>query len=63
MLECYWLHTGAGPLKLWSRRMLPSPGEENDVFLPDEDITSRTLFPESWLWRVEPLTEKPNELG
>ncbi|XP_076216931.1 complement C3 [Aptenodytes patagonicus] len=37
--------------------------EENEVFLPDEDITSRTLFPESWLWRVEPLTEQPNELG
>uniref|UniRef100_A0A8C0AV19 Complement C3 n=1 Tax=Buteo japonicus TaxID=224669 RepID=A0A8C0AV19_9AVES len=32
-------------------------------FLSDEDITSRSLFPESWLWQVEPLTEQPNELG
>ncbi|NWQ97361.1 VCO3 factor, partial [Burhinus bistriatus] len=35
----------------------------DDGFLSDEDITSRSLFPESWLWQVEPLTEKPNELG
>ncbi|CAN0019716.1 unnamed protein product [Bubo scandiacus] len=34
-----------------------------DDFLAEEDITSRTLFPESWLWQVEPLTEHPNELG
>ncbi|KAM6100877.1 LOW QUALITY PROTEIN: A.superbus venom factor 1-like, partial [Pterocles gutturalis] len=35
----------------------------DDGFLADEDITSRSLFPESWLWQVEPLTEPPNELG
>uniref|UniRef100_A0A8C8BBH4 Complement C3 n=1 Tax=Otus sunia TaxID=257818 RepID=A0A8C8BBH4_9STRI len=32
-------------------------------FLAEEDITSRSLFPESWLWQVEQLTEQPNELG
>ncbi|XP_010188819.1 PREDICTED: complement C3 [Mesitornis unicolor] len=37
--------------------------EEENVFLSDEDITSRSLFPESWLWQVEPLTEQPNDLG
>ncbi|OXB53027.1 hypothetical protein ASZ78_002666 [Callipepla squamata] len=37
--------------------------EVDDVFLADEDITSRSLFPESWLWQVEELTEPPNELG
>uniref|UniRef100_A0A663E5R0 Complement C3 n=1 Tax=Aquila chrysaetos chrysaetos TaxID=223781 RepID=A0A663E5R0_AQUCH len=37
--------------------------EADDSFLSDEDITSRSLFPESWLWQVEPLTEQPNELG
>ncbi|KAM6038387.1 complement C3 [Chlamydotis macqueenii] len=37
--------------------------EEDDEFLSDEGITSRSLFPESWLWQVEQLTEKPNELG
>ncbi|XP_036604811.1 A.superbus venom factor 1-like [Trichosurus vulpecula] len=29
---------------------------ENDIF-PEEDIVSRSQFPESWLWRVEQLTE------
>ncbi|KAM4643823.1 complement C3 isoform 1-T1 [Amazona ochrocephala] len=37
--------------------------EVDDGFLADEDITSRSLFPESWLWQEEPLTEQPNELG
>ncbi|XP_054254851.1 complement C3, partial [Indicator indicator] len=37
--------------------------EEDEVFMEDEGITSRSLFPESWLWQVETLTEKPNELG
>ncbi|XP_044850713.1 complement C3-like [Mauremys mutica] len=31
--------------------------------MSDEDITSRSQFPESWLWQVEQLTERPNELG
>ncbi|NXX62041.1 VCO3 factor, partial [Scopus umbretta] len=46
-----------------SKGMLPPPGEADDGFLSDEDITSRSLFPESWLWQVESLTEQPNELG
>ncbi|NXE85500.1 VCO31 factor, partial [Cochlearius cochlearius] len=46
-----------------SKGMLPPPGEVDDGFLADEDITSRSLFPESWLWQVEQLTEQPNELG
>ncbi|XP_077643882.1 complement C3 isoform X2 [Lonchura striata] len=37
--------------------------EEDDPFSPDADIVSRSLFPESWLWQVEQLTEPPNELG
>ncbi|KAH1175925.1 hypothetical protein KIL84_020659 [Mauremys mutica] len=35
----------------------------DEVFMSDEDITSRSQFPESWLWQVEQLTERPNELG
>ncbi|XP_033029305.1 A.superbus venom factor 1-like isoform X1 [Lacerta agilis] len=34
-----------------------------DDFLADEDITSRTQFPESWLWRSEQLTAPPNDQG
>ncbi|XP_009946243.1 PREDICTED: complement C3, partial [Leptosomus discolor] len=37
--------------------------EAEDLFLAEEGITSRSLFPESWLWQVESLTERPNELG
>uniref|UniRef100_A0A8B9VKP7 Complement C3 n=1 Tax=Anas zonorhyncha TaxID=75864 RepID=A0A8B9VKP7_9AVES len=37
--------------------------EMDGGFLDDEDITSRSLFPESWLWQVEELKEPPNELG
>jgi len=48
---------------MWLRGLLPSLGEVDDAFLSDEDITSRSLFPESWLWQVEELTEPPNELG
>ncbi|NWI16809.1 CO3 protein, partial [Crypturellus soui] len=40
-----------------------APGEADELILADEDITSRSLFPESWLWQVEALTEPPNDLG
>ncbi|NXD18270.1 VCO31 factor, partial [Nothocercus nigrocapillus] len=40
-----------------------APGEADELILGDEDITSRSLFPESWLWQVEALTEAPNDLG
>ncbi|CAN8174236.1 unnamed protein product [Coccothraustes coccothraustes] len=52
------------------QKLSPSAGlarskchEDDDPFLEDLDIVSRTLFPESWLWQVEQLTEPPNELG
>ncbi|CAM4693285.1 complement C3-like [Caretta caretta] len=35
----------------------------DEDFMSDEDITSRSQFPESWLWQVEQLIERPNELG
>nr|XP_042700098.1 venom factor-like [Chrysemys picta bellii] len=44
------------PLKL-------ARSELDEDFMSDEDITSRSQFPESWLWQVEQLTERPNELG
>uniref|UniRef100_A0A8C3DM49 Complement C3 n=1 Tax=Corvus moneduloides TaxID=1196302 RepID=A0A8C3DM49_CORMO len=50
------------------QKQLPSTGlarsqEDDSPFLSDSDIVSRSLFPESWLWQVEQLTEPPNELG
>ncbi|XP_075199270.1 venom factor-like [Anomaloglossus baeobatrachus] len=40
-----------------------SYGDEFDEYLPDEDIFIRTEFPESWLWRLEKMTEKPDNNG
>ncbi|KAG6923267.1 hypothetical protein G0U57_021114, partial [Chelydra serpentina] len=48
------------------QRELPLKLARSDLdedFMSDEDITSRSQFPESWLWQVEQLTERPNELG
>ncbi|KAJ7317107.1 hypothetical protein JRQ81_003269, partial [Phrynocephalus forsythii] len=35
----------------------------DDEFLSDEDIVSRTEFPESWLWDTKLLTDAPNDQG
>ncbi|KAH1176304.1 hypothetical protein KIL84_021038, partial [Mauremys mutica] len=35
----------------------------DEGFLQDEDITSRSHFPESWLWQVEQLPQLPNRDG
>ncbi|KAG2467527.1 CO3 protein, partial [Polypterus senegalus] len=32
-------------------------GEEDDRFLNDDEIVSRTEFPESWLWQIESLPD------
>ncbi|XP_066196185.1 complement C3 isoform X2 [Sylvia atricapilla] len=37
--------------------------EDDDFFLSDSEIISRSLFPESWMWQVEQLNEPPNDLG
>ncbi|NWT15821.1 VCO31 factor, partial [Vireo altiloquus] len=37
--------------------------EEEDPFSSDDEIVSRSLFPESWLWQVEQLTDQPNKRG
>uniref|UniRef100_A0A8C3DJH9 Complement C3 n=1 Tax=Corvus moneduloides TaxID=1196302 RepID=A0A8C3DJH9_CORMO len=46
------------------QKQLPSTGlARSNPFLSDSDIVSRSLFPESWLWQVEQLTEPPNEVS
>nr|XP_056717149.1 A.superbus venom factor 1-like [Euleptes europaea] len=35
----------------------------DDDFLANDEIVSRTQFPESWLWQIEHLTEPPNDQG
>ncbi|XP_075758421.1 complement C3 isoform X1 [Pelodiscus sinensis] len=37
--------------------------DTDDGFLQDESITSRSHFPESWLWHVWQLTQKPDKDG
>ncbi|XP_069804266.1 complement C3 [Dendropsophus ebraccatus] len=36
---------------------------EDDEYLPDSDIVSRTEFPESWFWKIEQMTERPDNNG
>ncbi|XP_069804323.1 complement C3-like [Dendropsophus ebraccatus] len=36
---------------------------EDDEYIPDEEIISRTDFLESWLWRVEIMNERPDARG
>ncbi|KAM9101776.1 complement C3-like isoform 1-T2 [Sarcophilus harrisii] len=40
-----------------------SRSELDEDIIPEEDIISRSQFPESWLWSVERLTEKPDKNG
>uniref|UniRef100_A0ABM5FQG1 A.superbus venom factor 1-like n=1 Tax=Pogona vitticeps TaxID=103695 RepID=A0ABM5FQG1_9SAUR len=42
---------------------MASEGAFDDEFLSDEDIVSRTEFPESWLWETKVLTDAPNDQG
>ncbi|XP_044132847.1 venom factor-like [Bufo gargarizans] len=37
--------------------------DEDEEFIDDADITSRTLFPESWLWKTEVMNEAPDGKG
>ncbi|KAM4039670.1 complement C3-like [Anomaloglossus baeobatrachus] len=37
--------------------------DEDTEFIEDADIISRTQFPESWLWKIEIMSEKPDARG
>ncbi|CAJ0959276.1 unnamed protein product [Ranitomeya imitator] len=37
--------------------------DEDEEYLPDADIVSRTEFPESWFWKIEQMTERPDNNG
>ncbi|XP_066449838.1 complement C3 [Eleutherodactylus coqui] len=37
--------------------------DDDDDYLPDADIVSRTEFPESWFWKIESMTERPDNNG
>lgn len=39
-----------------SQIYLPS-GDMDEEIIPEEDIISRSHFPESWLWTIEELKE------
>ncbi|KAM8972521.1 A.superbus venom factor 1-like [Pelodytes ibericus] len=36
---------------------------EDSEYMEESEVTSRTQFPESWLWKVEQMREKPNVNG
>ncbi|KAM3924660.1 complement C3-like [Leptodactylus fuscus] len=37
--------------------------EDDDEYLPDDEIFSRSEFPESWFWRIEQMRERPDNKG
>ncbi|XP_068130212.1 complement C3 [Hyperolius riggenbachi] len=37
--------------------------DDDDEYMPDADIVSRSEFPESWFWKIETLNEKPDGAG
>ncbi|XP_043940645.1 complement C3-like [Protopterus annectens] len=41
--------------------LVAARSEEEDEYMSEEDITSRTQFPESWLWDVISLPAVPND--
>ncbi|XP_044132849.1 venom factor-like [Bufo gargarizans] len=36
---------------------------EDEIFIDDDEIITRTEFPESWLWRIEEMNEAPDPKG
>uniref|UniRef100_A0A8C3HQ48 Complement C3 n=1 Tax=Chrysemys picta bellii TaxID=8478 RepID=A0A8C3HQ48_CHRPI len=59
---CHYIKTIRDKLQQELHLQLARSDLDED-FMSDEDITSRSQFPESWLWQVEQLTGKPNKLG
>ncbi|XP_075715285.1 A.superbus venom factor 1-like [Rhinoderma darwinii] len=37
--------------------------DDDGEYLPDSDIVSRTEFPESWFWKIEQMSERPDNNG
>uniref|UniRef100_A0A8C8SJ63 Uncharacterized protein n=1 Tax=Pelusios castaneus TaxID=367368 RepID=A0A8C8SJ63_9SAUR len=42
---------------------LETSSDPDDDFSSNEDIISRSLFPETWLWQIEALFERPDRDG
>ncbi|KAM7138919.1 complement C3-like isoform 2-T2 [Macrochelys suwanniensis] len=59
---CNYIKTIRDKLKRELHLQLARSDLDKD-FVSDKNISSRSQFPESWLWQVEQLTERPNELG
>ncbi|KAG6924718.1 hypothetical protein G0U57_016634, partial [Chelydra serpentina] len=59
---CNYIKTIRDKLKRELHLQLARSDLDKD-FVSDKNISSRTQFPESWLWQVEQLTNRPNELG
>ncbi|XP_056426204.1 complement C3 [Hyla sarda] len=37
--------------------------DDDDEYLPDADIVSRSEFPQSWFWKIEQMNERPDNNG
>uniref|UniRef100_A0A081DUC5 Complement C3 n=1 Tax=Python regius TaxID=51751 RepID=A0A081DUC5_PYTRG len=62
-LECCQYIKGIKDEKKREDELILARSDFEDDFLGDESISSRTEFPESWLWQMEQLTDPPNNEG
>ncbi|XP_053155967.1 venom factor-like isoform X1 [Hemicordylus capensis] len=62
-LECCRFIKGVRDERQREEHLLLARSDFDEDFLSDEEIISRTEFPESWLWQIEQLTAAPNQQG
>ncbi|XP_063150450.1 complement C3 [Candoia aspera] len=62
-LECCHYIKGIRDEKKRDHELYLARSDFEDEFMKDENIVSRTEFPESWLWQTELLTDPPNSQG
>ncbi|XP_053159292.1 A.superbus venom factor 1-like isoform X2 [Hemicordylus capensis] len=62
-LECCRFIKGIRDQQQRDDHLILARSDFEDDFLSDEEIISRTEFPESWLWQTVHLTAPPNQHG
>ncbi|XP_070794324.1 ophiophagus venom factor [Pituophis catenifer annectens] len=62
-LECCNYIRGIRDEKKRENELFLARNDNEGGFTKDEDITTRSNFPESWLWQTEELPKRPNSKG
>ncbi|MEE6519204.1 hypothetical protein FKM82_030794, partial [Ascaphus truei] len=60
---CKYIEKLRADQKTLENQDLLGRSDEDDEYLGDADIVSRTEFPESWFWKVEQMLDKPDANG